>query len=260
MSNQLAGAFYACHMEHRAQGKLSAQKIHKPGNPVSLWVWHLLHHLPLSLLGSAPEMLGWEDPNTLSLHCSLPCYPLFCRFHGKQIFCKYTFYVHFLKQSTEQWNISRFFNPTDYTHVLASSVSDQEPGPMEIGSVMMSNILSQCFHHCISAHIWKETLEIPSQRTGNLGHLAPSSYFPGPGLGRRLAEVQVQMLQRPIFPCLPPPSLLMSHAAEAAFIFREEEFAPLTCFFKVWGELAARLLIALPVAPGFLSLPESSFF
>lgn len=184
----------------------------------------------------------------------------------------------------------RFCIPTDYTHVLASSISDQEPlahgywviRPASFaGPVVMSNILSHCLHHCISAqhlghtcpesHMWRETLETPSQRTGNLGHLAPnkpSSYFllaQGPGLGGRLAEVQVQMLQRPISPCLPTPSLFMSHAAvqewRSACIFRDEEFAPLTCFFKVWEELAARLLVALPMGPlaSFLCLSLPSY-
>lgn len=161
----------------------------------------------------------------------------------------------------------RFCIPTDYTQELALSVSDQEPwarGDWVIrpasfaGPVVMPNILPHGLHHYISAHIWRETLEIPSQRTGNLRHLAPnkpSSYFllvQGPGLGRRLAEVQVQMLQRPISPSSysqPFYEPRSSTGVKGSLHLQRWRICPIKCLCEAWGELAARLLVAFQWAP-----------
>lgn len=56
---------------------------------------------------ASPWDAGGGEPNPCSVRCSPPCYPLFCRFRGKQIFCKYTFHKHYFFKLVH-WTVKHF--------------------------------------------------------------------------------------------------------------------------------------------------------
>lgn len=213
MSNGLPGTLCLLSGSHRVLGKLPCgQRDCKPGHPGGVEAWGLLHGHPA--LPAVPFPLAaqtlrcWRgEPNcsSCSSYCSPLPYPLFCRFRGKQIFCKYTFHMHYLKKKKVHSTVkyfqahSAFCSPSRqpwtslclfYTRTLGSS---DQPGAQAIRFSRLVVVLkfSPPF---LCSPLGHESPEI-ARRVGNLDasvsdeQLPYSLWSPGPlCVGRRGAE------------------------------------------------------------------------
>lgn len=99
MSNELSELHMLVTWSYRAQRKLSVGKgVVNQGAQRLAGLASLSAPLSRLVAPFLPCLVGLGRSLTQSLHCLSPHFPLFCRFRGKPIFCKYSFHKnYFLK-------------------------------------------------------------------------------------------------------------------------------------------------------------------